>query len=293
MKKKPTLSAVLLVLTAGLCWGSIGLFVRSFNRAGLYAMDIVVLRALVTVFFLGLYLLVRDRSLLRIRLKDIWCFAGTGICSMVFFNYCYFSLIEAASMSVAAVMLYTAPAFVIALSAFLFGERITPVRVLALVMTFFGCALVTGVVGTAAPLGLRSLLLGLGAGLGYALYSIFSRYALDRGYHSFTISFYTFVFAAAASLPMTGAGRILSAAFSGPGMAAVTVLCGIVTTVLPYIVYNMGLSGMENGQAALTASVEPVFASLLGFLVFGESLTPSALLGMGLVLSGIVLSSLG
>ena len=85
------------------------------------------------------------RELLRIRLRDLWCFLGTGIGSIVFFNYCYFKTISLTSMSVAAVLLYTAPAIVMVLSRILFGERFTVRKVTALVMTFVGCIFVTGI----------------------------------------------------------------------------------------------------------------------------------------------------
>ena len=77
------------MILAGVCWGSIGLFIRRFNAAGLYSMDMVVLRSVSTCLFLFLFLLFYDRSLLKIRLRDIWCFLGTGIVSMVFFNFCW------------------------------------------------------------------------------------------------------------------------------------------------------------------------------------------------------------
>ena len=80
---------ILFVLAAGICWGSIGPFIRTFNKAGLYSLDIVVLRSISTTIFLFLFLLVYDRRLLKIRLRDIWCFIGTGIVSMAFFNFCY------------------------------------------------------------------------------------------------------------------------------------------------------------------------------------------------------------
>ena len=69
--------------------------------------------------------MIRNPKSLRVNPKDLWCFFGTGIVSMVFFNYCYFRLISISSLSVAAVMLYTAPVFVMLLSAVLFRERIT------------------------------------------------------------------------------------------------------------------------------------------------------------------------
>ena len=292
MNRNNQMKGVLFVLLAGICWGSIGLFIRTFNRAGLYSMDMVVLRSVFTCLAMTLFLLFYDRKLLRIRLRDLWCFLGTGIVSMVFFNYCYFTLISLSSLSVAAVMLYTAPVFVMLLSAPLFGERITGRKALALFLTVLGCIFVTGVIGDAASLSLRAILFGLGAGLGYALYSIFSRCALQRGYHSFTISLYTFLFASLAALPLVDPGRILSVSTSSPFMFLFSIACGIVTTALPYIVYNFGLSSMENGRAAIIASIEPVVATLIGFFVFREALTLGNLAGILLVLGAITLSNL-
>ena len=295
MKKKESISgilSVLMILAAGSCWGCIGIFVRAFDREGLGSMDIVAMRSVFTALFLFLFLLLSDRAKLRIRLRDLWCFLGTGILSMVFFNVCYFRLITEASLAVAAVMLYTAPVFVMLLSAVLFRERITPVRVLSLIMTVAGCLFVTGLVGSPVPLTPLAILLGLGAGLGYALYSIFSRFALQRGYHSFTISFYTFLIAGAAILPFCDRPALREYCFRGPGEFAFAALCGFMTTVLPYIVYNFGLAGVETGQAAIIASIEPVVATLIGVLLFREPMTGGNLLGVILVLGAIVLSNL-
>lgn len=284
--------APLLILTAGSMWGSMGLFVRVLGKTGCSNAEIVFLRAIVTAVCLLAYLAVYDRSLFRIRLKDLWCFLGTGLLSIVFFNICYFTTITLTSLAVAAVLLYTAPAIVIVLSAFLFSEKITGRKLIALLMTFAGCVCVSGLLSGDSSLTLTGFITGLGAGLGYALYSIFGRYALQRGYHSFTINFYTFLFASLAALPLSDAGKILSVSTSSPFMLFFSVACGIVTTALPYIVYNFGLSSMENGQAAIIASIEPVVATLLGFFVFHEALTPGNILGIGLVLSAIVLSNL-
>jgi drug/metabolite transporter (DMT)-like permease len=115
--------APLLILTAGSMWGSMGLFVRVLGKTGCSNAEIVFLRAIVTAVCLLAYLAVYDRSLFRIRLKDLWCFLGTGLLSIVFFNICYFTTITLTSLAVAAVLLYTAPAIVIVLSAFLFRKR--------------------------------------------------------------------------------------------------------------------------------------------------------------------------
>lgn len=101
-----------MVIQAGIFWGSMGIFVRKFEECGLGSLDIVAIRAITTMCILFLFLLFYNRSLLRIKLRDLWCFLGTGLLSIVFFNYCYFRAITMTSLSVAAVLLYTAPAFV-------------------------------------------------------------------------------------------------------------------------------------------------------------------------------------
>lgn len=113
-----------LIALAGILWGSMGLFVRTLNAKGLESMDIVALRAIVTAVSLFLFLLAYNRKLLRIRIKDAWCFLGSGICSILFFNYCYFKAIMMTSLSVAAVLLYTAPAIVMILSYFFVWRKV-------------------------------------------------------------------------------------------------------------------------------------------------------------------------
>lgn len=280
--------APFLVLTAGILWGTMGIYVRKLNALGFTTIEIVAVRSIVTAILLLVVLFFYNRQMLKIRLKDIWCFIGTGILSIVFFNYCYFKAITMTSLSVAAVLLYTAPAIVMVLSAVLFHEKITMVKIISLLATFAGCIFVTGLVGNAGSLSIGGVLMGLGAGLGYALYSIFSRYALERGYHSLTISYYTFVFACLGALPMADISMIYDACKEEFGMIGFYIIFGLVSTVIPYITYTLGLTAMENSKASIVASVEPVAATVVGILMFHENMTVNNLIGIVLVLGAIV-----
>lgn len=280
-----------LVLMAGILWGMIGIFVRKLNMLGFESMNIVALRAIVTSVLLGLFLLIYDKRKLYIRWKDIWCFIGTGIFSVVFFNFCYFKAITLTSLSVAAILLYTAPAIVMVLSAVLFHEKITKNKIISLTLTFVGCVLVTGIVSGSAVLNVAGILVGLGAGLGYALYSIFSRYALERGYHSLTISFYTFLFAVIGTAPIADYGRIASVFRQDQTSALYCIAFGLISTVIPYITYTRGLREMENSKASIIASIEPVTATILGVLLYHEKLSISELVGVILVLGAIVINN--
>ena len=283
--------APILILIAGILWGSMGLFVRTLNAQGLASMEIVGLRAAVTAVALFLFLLLFDRKLFRIHLRDLWCFLGTGICSIVFFNFCYFKAITMTSLSVAAILLYTAPAIVMVLSYFLFKEKLTKRKLLALVMTFTGCVFVTGILTETGTVTAGGILVGLGAGLGYALYSIFSRYALAKGYASLTITFYTFLIAAIASCFLTDMGIVVQVAAGSAGHLFFCLAFGVLCTVAPYLAYTLGLQYVENGKASIIASVEPVTATLLGAILFHEKLTASGVFGMVLVLAALILCS--
>lgn len=281
------------ILTAGILWGCLGIFVRQLNARGLYAMDIVSLRAVVTCIFMGIFLAVYDRRLFVIRIRDIWCFLGTGICSIVFFNFCYFQAISMTSLSIAAVLLYTAPAVVMVLSFFLFQERFTGRKIVSLLLTFLGCVLVTGVVTDSGNITGIGILTGFGAGVGYALYSIFGRYAIEKGYHALTITFYTFLVAAAGTLFFADLPRIYAVASTNIGLFGLCMALGIVCTVLPYLTYTLGLRYVDNSRASILASVEPVTATLLGVLLYEEKVTVSGLLGVALVVAALIVCNKG
>ena len=122
-KQQKTVFASACILAAGSMWGTMGLWVRRLTAEGLDSMQILALRIVVTAVMMLVFLAVYNRKLLKIRWKDLWCFLGTGICSIVFFGYCYNRTIVLTSLSVAAILLYTAPIFVMILSRFLFGEK--------------------------------------------------------------------------------------------------------------------------------------------------------------------------
>nr|MBQ4320125.1 EamA family transporter [Clostridia bacterium] len=212
---------------------------------------------------------------------------GTGIVSIVFFNVCYFSTIGTTSLGTAAVLLYTAPIFVMLMSAVLFKEKLTVKKIAACIAAFIGCVLVSGIVTGGLTLTPTALLTGLGSGIGYALYSIFGRYAINRGYSSLTITVYTFVFALFGILPITDYTAV-GAAFKGGIMPiAVGILMGLIVSIIPYILYTLGLTVTEGGKASVMASVEPVTAALIGLVVFFEVPDVFELIGMLVILGSI------
>lgn len=284
----------LFVMLAGCLWGTTGLFIDWLNTAGLTSMQICELRAFITALLMLLVTVCVKPSLLRIRLRDIWIFLGSGVGSILFFNYCYFNAIQTSGMAVAATLLYTAPVFVMLLSLPLFGEKITGRKVIALTMTVAGCVLVSGVVTSGGAFTKEGILYGVGAGFGYALYSIFTRFAIRRRYESMTITTYTFLIATIGGAFLTDFGQIVAATVTG-GAELWVLLIGyaVVTTVAPYLLYTNGLRHIDNSRASVMAAVEPACATLLQIIILKTFPGPVALIGILLVLAAIVVLNTG
>lgn len=289
VSEKEKKHGVAAVLCAGFFWGILGNFVKIATAAGLTALQIGALRNSLACLMMFFFLLCTDRSLFRIRLKDFWMFIGTGIISLTFFSLCNFLMVQQSGISVAVTLLYTSPIFVMLMSAMIFHEKMNPRKILALFMTFTGCVLVAGFFGGGIALTPAVLLLGLGSGFFYALYSIFGKFAVQN-YRPQTITFYTLLLSACAFLPFSDPPS-LAQKMSLP-LFGVTLIMAFVSTFLPYLLYTYGLSCMDSGKAAIYVTVEPMTGALCGILFFHEDHGVLKLLGIALILGASILLSL-
>jgi len=291
-KKATKTKGILYVLFAAALWGTMGVFVRYLNAAGLASLEITQVRITVGFCCIGTYLLLFRRDLLKIRWKDLWCFLGTGIVSLLLFSTCYFRSMEYVSLSTAAILLYTAPIFVMLMSLVLFKERLTMAKTAALALSFIGCILVSGIgnAQVSAPIG---ILLAIASGFFYALYSIFSRFAIQRGYGALTIVFYTFLFCAIGCAFLTDWSTIARVVFvPDVRIVLLSAALGVITGFLPYVFYSSGLEHMESSRASILASLEPVVGTLFGVFLFKEPITVPGVFGILLVLSAVAILSL-
>lgn len=284
-KKAPAIAAI---LAAAALWGIIGLWNRRLMAAGLSPLSIVLVRNLGGMALLALFFALRDRSVFQVERRHWKYFFGTGVVSVGFFTICYFSCQKLCSLAVASILLYTAPSFVVLLSAVLWKEPVTKKKLLALFLTLIGCAFVCGLFSGGLSVTVPGVLLGLGSGFFYALYSVFGRYALAH-YGPMTVTVWTFLFAGPASLVLLRPAELGAALGGGPEVWLTALALAVFSTAAPYILYTWGLARTEPGRASILASLEPVVASLTGALVFGEPLGTLTVLGILCVLAGVTI----
>ena len=278
-----------LILLAGCFWGSMGIFVRRLTDYGFSSIQIVAIRVTLAALIFCMLLLIKDPSGFRISVKDIPLFLGLGFGSILFFTVCYFTAITMMPLSTAAILLYTSPIWIMLMSVLFFREKLTGRKLLALALAFAGCVLVSGVSGEGMTL--PGLLVGLGSGIGYGLYSILGTVALRR-YSPYTVTTYTFAFAALGAWLICRPAEMLAkfaAAPNLPGLVFFCFLTALVTAVIPFLAYTLGLRTVEASRAGILATVEPLVATLIGVAVFSEPLTLLSGLGILLILAAVVL----
>ena len=290
MEKKGYLGDILIII-AGLFWGSMGIFVRHLNDLGFSSIQVACLRLTTAGILFALILLIKDRKGFKIALRDIPLFLALGLVSILFFTCCYFTAIRLMTMSTAAILLYTSPIWVMIFAIIFLKEKFTIQKLIALILAFAGCVLVSGFGGKVTVVG---ILVGLGSGLGYGLYSIFGTFALKK-YSPYTVTCYTFLIAGLGSIfvsnPVDLVSKI-SAVENKPALFGFVLLTAVVTAVIPFLLYTLGLNMTTAGKAAVLATVEPAAATLFGFFVMKETVGPVAIAGILLVFAAIIVLSL-
>lgn len=269
----------LLIMGAALSWSLLGPVSRVAFEAGISPLEVAFWRAaLVSILFGGHAIIARAGLPSRRDLPAFGLFALIGG-SLFFASYQF--AVESGGAALAAVLLYTAPAWVIVAAALMFGERITPRRIIALGLTLGGVAVIA-FQGGAAEVTVRSILWGLTAGISYASYFLFGKKYFSR-YRPELVYAIIFPIAAITLFPLT--------AFAAKSVEA-WIAIGTVTfvsTYVAYVLYGAGLKRMEAGRASLIATIEPVSATFIAYLWWGERFSALGYVGAALVLSAVIL----
>ncbi len=283
----------LLVMMAGVLWGTIGVIVKTiYAVTAMGPVSVSLFRLLVALPFLaGLVMMKRyDLSMTR---RELILFAGFGFCSLTVFVVLYFASFTYTTVQHAAALLYTAPAFVALLSWIILKERMTRAKITAVALSVLGALLIVGVLRGGQLFGSRTQIgdwLALVSGLAYSSWYIFGK-ILGRNREPAVVCFVGMCFGALFLFLIavaTGTLQIPNGAIAWE----LLVLLGLVPTALAYLSYLAGLRLIDATRASVFAIIEPVTAVILGFLLLQETLSYDSLLGFTLIVSSILLISL-
>lgn len=172
---------------------------RMLTEVGVSLGNRVFIRNFGTLVILTIVFGLFHRQVFRIKLKHLPIFLCSGLLSILTLSLVYFQCQTMCSLSVAAVLLYLAPSFVVIFSAVLWKTPLTKRKLIALVVSLLGCVMVSGIIGGDMTASWAGIGLGVLSGLCYASYTVFAHYGLAH-YESYTMIYWTFLVAGLGSV---------------------------------------------------------------------------------------------
>jgi DME family drug/metabolite transporter len=271
------------IVAAAVLWGMIGPFSRLAFQEGIAPMEVAFWRALLAWVLFGGHAMIRHEvSLDR---KDIPYILVFGVCGVSLFYFVYQMAVKQGGAAQAAVLLYTAPAWVIVLSRIFLKESITPTKISAVVLTLIGISAISmgkGAGQDGSPVSVSAIGFGLSSGFCYSLYYIFGKHFTGR-YSSYNLFLYV--------LPIGALGLLPWVAFTPktPTAWLALISLAIICTYGANACYYLGLKYLEAGRASITATLEPVVAAVIAYFWWGEVFTVQSYMGSAVILSAVVL----
>ncbi len=288
--RRASLQGYALILVAACLWATLGLFYRALvEHNGLSRQVVVAFRAGVAAVALASGLGLYRRVALRIRRADLPFFLVFGIVGVALFYLSYIAAITAGSVALAAVLLYTAPIWIVIWAVVHDGEKIGGARLAALLLAVLGCALVAqaydpGQLKLNAP----AMIYGLLSGISYAAYSLWSAEGTRRGYDAWTVVLYSLGIGAITLFAIAPVGDTLKAVRT-PAAWPLLLGVGLVPSLLAPICFTLGLQHVRTSNASILATVEPVAAAVLAWAFLSETLALPQIGGGGCVLLAVLI----
>ena len=289
MNKSSNTKGAIYVTIAAVSWGIFPCFNRVLAHSGIPPLISTAARAMIAAVIYIVYGLTK-KSFRSFSYKCIPFYLFYGLIAVVGTTYLYAQAqVTLNSSAMSAVLLYTAPAFVIIFNRILYKESVTKVKLISLFMTFFGCFLVSGGYDLSnLKVNSTGLIIGLLSGLSYSMLTVIGKTAVKK-YHPDLNSFMPTIMAAIVFMCMVPPWTV---PIPDTFVLIMYLLLSLTGTVIPYVFYAKGLStGMDGGRAILIANVEPVVASILGLIVFGDDMNIFQFTGICLTISGAIIAS--
>lgn len=282
-------TAYALMVVAVAMWATSGPFAELAYREDATVIEVTTFAFLIGALVLLVLIAIFDRASLRIRKKDLLPFIGFSLVAGVLLNLAWFGAIDETSVAITVVLNYTYPSMVTVASVFLFKEKFTAQKALALPLTFAGCILVAGGEDIAHGLSFNwyGIGLGLASGVATAVYYLWGK-KFEESYSPNTVVLYLFAISTVFLVVVANPIELVQTSLSASAwfwILNVAIWSGVVG-FLPSLV---ALKHLEASKASIVASIEPVFAVVLAFIMLAEGINAAQVFGVALVVLGVAL----
>ncbi|WP_416148223.1 DMT family transporter [Salipaludibacillus sp. HK11] len=281
--------AHLFILLGASFWGVTGLFVENLYQFGFTPWQVVSVRLTISSLILFGVLVAIGRRYLKIKLTHLPYFIGLGVISIALFNWCYFEVMNRASLSIAVIFVYISPIFTAIIASLLYKEKITFQKGVAIFFTILGCGLVIEFfpIGGVSVNGF-TIVLGTLSGLFCSSFSIIGK-VIGGMYHPLTLTVYSLISGSAFMIPTSSIWEQREL-FMIQEVWLYILGLSIFSTIFAYLLFTLGLSYMESSKASILSSFELVVSAIVGLVLLNETLTRWQVSGFAFVFLSLFLT---
>lgn len=278
------MTGYIFIILAASCWGFIGIFSSLAFAEGVGPMEVAFWRAIIAWLLFGSQAIVRKET--HLVKKDMLLLTVFGFLGISLFYISYQYAVKTGGAAFASVLLYTAPAWVVVCSYFIYKEKLNANKIVAVLLVIAGVFLISRTGGNSnagTTLGLVAILSGLMSGFCYSLYYTIGKYFSSR-YSSANLFLYV--------LPIGAVGILPFVEFShkSPVAWAALIAVALVSTFIANHCYYLGLKHLEAGKASIVATLEPVVAAVAAYIILGEYFTGLGYVGAAMIIGAVILT---
>lgn len=283
-------TALIAVVVSSACFATLAVLARLAYAEGGRPLPLLTWRFAVAAAVMATFLALRQRSALVAGVRDIPRYALLSLTGYGAASICFFFALRHLSASVGTLLLYAYPAIVAVIESVIDHQRLPASRVVAVALTFAGCALAAGLLDSAVVVNVPGVLLALGAASAYALFTLLSsRLIADRS--RLVLMTYTFgISAIGIGVVTLLAGESLVPTGWTPQLWLILGLMVLLPTYAAVVLFLSGIRALGPSRASLISTMEPVFTVALAGVVLGERMTATQWAGALLVIAGIALA---
>ncbi|MBR4685698.1 MAG: EamA family transporter [Candidatus Methanomethylophilaceae archaeon] len=279
---------ILAALSAGIVWGLLGFFVRTSDDLGISPMQLTCLRYIMIFAIVCVYIMVRNMKLFKVNRRTVFILLLMGLIGTILNSVTYLESMTLISLSLSSVLQYVAPFFVILISVPLLKEKLTLNKILAVIGAFVGSILCTGVLTDPGSMNLWGIFLAALSGFCFSVYTVGSKILSKDGYSVSTVLLYTSLICWVGLAPFCDLPGAFDLMIHSTDALLIVIGMGLFVTLLPFVLFNYSLTKIEAGKASILTYAEPLAATVIGLIIYGEGVGIDTATGITLILLALI-----
>lgn len=279
---------VICVVISSIGFGLMPVLAKLAYESGGNTYNVLFYRFLFALIVLWIYNLITGKSM-KITKEQLKLIFIIGLVGYYTTSLALFMAYNYVPVGVATTIHFIYPAIVTAASYFLYKEKITPLKVFALVLSFIGVFMIIGI-SSDVSLDIRGVMLAIVSAIIWGIYVLGVANPLLEGIDSSVLVFYISIF----SCMSNGTAQALTGKLNLPipGKALImVVLLTLLSTVVPLVTFGIGIQVVGPGSASILSTLEPVTSLVVGYLVLSEGITGQMIVGTLLIIAAVILLS--